>query len=362
MRIATVLGTRPEIIRLSRIIPALDACCEQVLVHTGQNYDRTLSPLFFEQLGVRAPDVHLDPPGHSFGAQMGRILEACEEVFRRTRPDRLLVLGDTNSALSAIVAKRMGIPVFHAEAGNRCHDDRVPEEVNRRIIDHASDVLLAYTERARSNLLAEGFADQRLFVIGNPMYEVIQAYRQAIDESSALSELSLSPRGYFLVTLHRAENIDRPPRLQQFLHALAEVHRRHRMPVIVSTHPRLRQRLPAGQLPAGVQFLEPFGLFDFLKLQGQAFCVLSDSGTVQDECAILRIPSVTLRDVTERPETLDCGSNMLSGAGADEVLRAIDVVTAGPPDWQPPAEYLRGNVSNTVARLVTGYHHGLPGA
>lgn len=361
MHVMTILGTRPEIIRLSRTIAALDACCRHTLVHTGQNFDERLSRIFFDALGVRAPDHHLGVTGEGFGAQAGQILERIERVLVTERPDRVLILGDTNSALAAIVAKRLSIPVFHMEAGNRCHDDRVPEEVNRRIVDHCSDILLPYTDRSRDNLLAEGIPARRIFVTGNPIAEVIAHHREAIEASAILDELGLRPQTYFLATLHRAENVDPAERRAALLAALGELSQRHAMPVVISVHPRLRARLEAGEtLPAGLSLQPPFGLFDFLKLEQNAYCVLSDSGTVQEECTLLHVPSVTLRDVTERPETLECGANILSGADTAAVLHAVALATASARAWQAPAEYLRRDVSETVAKLVTGYHHGLP--
>lgn len=361
MRICTVLGTRPEIIRLSLIIAKLDARGpgRHVLVHTGQNFDRTLSDVFFEQLGVRRPDHFLGVRGETPAAQIAQILERCERVFLEERPDRLLLLGDTNSALCAIVAKRMGIPVFHMEAGNRCYDDRVPEEVNRRLIDHSSDLLMPYTERSRANLLREGIPGERICVTGNPILEVIEHHRARIETSDVLQRLGLTRGGYFLVTLHRAENVDIEPRLNAFMAALARLSERHRLPVIVSTHPRTAARMRefgVGGLAGDVRFPEPFGFFDFIALEQSARCALSDSGTVQEECAIFRVPNVTLRDVTERPETLECGSNILTGADPERILDCVETVLRLPPAWEPPPEYMVRNVSDTVVRLVTGFH------
>ena len=363
MRVLTVLGTRPEIIRLSRVIPGLDACCEHTLVHTGQNENHRLSALFFDELLLRAPCHHLGVSADSFGAQAAQIIARIEPVLTSCRPDRVLILGDTNSALAAIVAKRMGIPVFHMEAGNRCRDDRVPEEVNRRIVDHCSDVLLPYTERSRENLLREGFPSHRIFVTGNPIAEVLSHYRERIDGSSILDEVGVSPGQYVLVTLHRAENVDPAARLTRLFESLSELTRRHGLPAIISAHPRLRARMEASPqpLPEQLRFHAPFGFFDFVKLEQNAYCVLSDSGTVQEECTILKVPSVTLRDVTERPETLECGGNVLAGAETESVLRAVRLATASGRGWTPPAEYMRGDVSETVVKLVTGYHHALPG-
>ena len=243
MKIMTVLGTRPEIIRLSRIIPQLDALADHVLVHTGQNFDARLSDIFFDDLGVRQPDYTLGVRGSNFAEIVGQILIECEKVIRQEQPDRLLILGDTNSGLAAIIAKRMGIPVFHMEAGNRCYDDRVPEEVNRRIIDHSSDVLMPYTERSRANLLREGIAGQRIFVTGNPIKEVLDHYADRIAASTALADLDVAAGGYFLVTLHRAENVDDPARLEQFIQALHHLDQTYGLPLICSLHPRTRSQL-----------------------------------------------------------------------------------------------------------------------
>jgi UDP-N-acetylglucosamine 2-epimerase (non-hydrolysing) len=362
VKIVTVLGTRPEIIRLSAIIPKLDAHADHVLVDTGQNFDDRLNALFFRELGVRAPDHSLGVRAAGIGEQIGQVLDRCERIFRQEQPERLLILGDTNSSLCAIVAKRMGIPVLHMEAGNRCYDDRVPEEVNRRLIDHSSDVLMPYTERSRMNLLREGLAAEQIFVTGNPIKEVIDSHAERVAASPVLADFGLSPRGYFLVTLHRAENVDVEPRLRALTDALFRLAGEYGKPVLVSTHPRTRLRIDQFKIATGdgdVRFVEPFGFFDFIALEQQAACVLSDSGTVQEECAIFRVPNVTLRDVTERPETVECGSNILSGANTSQVLAAVRAVLAVPPRWQAPPEYLAATVSDTVLRIALGYHHWL---
>ncbi|MFH2102007.1 MAG: UDP-N-acetylglucosamine 2-epimerase (non-hydrolyzing) [Chloroflexota bacterium] len=358
MKILTVLGTRPEIIRLSLVIAKLDRLCKHVLVHTGQNYDPNLNDIFFQQMGIRLPDEFLEAKG-SFGEQVGIILSKTEKILLKEKPDIFLVLGDTNSALSAIVAKRFGIPVYHMEAGNRCYDDRVPEEVNRRIIDHSSDVLMPYTERSRQNLLREGIPGQRIFVTGNPILEVIQHHQDQIDQSGIHDQLSLQSGEYFLVTLHRAENVDDENRLRQFARALDMLQRQYELPLIVSTHPHTRARLESFAIAVNnsqIRLLEPFGFFDFIALEQKARCVLSDSGTVQEECAIFKVPNVTLRDVTERPETLECGSNILSGADPSSIERCVEIVLAQPPDWNPPAEYLAEDVSSIVVKILVGYH------
>lgn len=358
MKILTILGTRPEIIRLSRVIPALDPLCDHVVAHTGQNYERSLHDVFFEELGVRRPDRAMNCRGETPMAQVAAILAESERLLSAEKPDRVLVLGDTNSGLSAFAAKRMGIPVFHMEAGNRCYDDRVPEEVNRRVIDHASDVLMPYTERSRANLLREGIPGERIYVTGNPIREVLDHYAARIDGSRVLETLGLSPGRYFLATLHRAENVDVDERLDSFFEAFRRLHAEHGVPVIVSLHPRTRSRLEKRRKAAdgdGVRALEPFGLFDFVRLEKNALCVLTDSGTVQEECCLFKVPNVTLRDVTERPETLEVGSNILSGADPGTILSCARTALSRPCDWIPPPEYLAPDVSGTVVRIVLGY-------
>ena len=357
MKICTVFGTRPEIIRLSEIIKVLDRFSEHVLVHTGQNADPRLSDVFFKDLGLRAPDVHLGVAATGFAEQVGQILHRTGEVFAQQKPDRVLILGDTNSALSAMVAARLGIPVFHMEAGNRCYDDRVPEEVNRRIIDHASTILMPYTERSKENLVREGIERERIFVTGNPILEVLEAHRERIDRSDILERLQLTAGGYLLVTLHRAENVDVAERLEAFMSALSTVADDQGCAMAVSVHPRTAdklQRFGLGPASKRVRLLEPLGFLDFISLERQARAVLSDSGTVQEECAIFRVPNVTLRDVTERPETLECGSNILSGADPAAVAEAMRLVLKLPAEWNAPVEYETPAVSRIVARIVLG--------
>ncbi len=358
MKIMTILGTRPEIIRLSRVIAKLDAATDHVLVHTGQNYDDRLSRIFFEELEVREPDVYMGVRAPSFGGQIGQILEKIETLFHEHKPDRLLILGDTNSGIAAIVARRLGIPVYHMEAGNRCFDDRVPEEVNRRIIDHSSSVLMPYTEGSRANLLAEGIPGQRVLVTGNPIKEVMDHYGDKVAASGILKDLGLEQKGYFLVTMHRAENVDIEPRLRQLVAALNRLHEEFGKPVVVSAHPRTRSRMEAFGLATdgdAVRFLEPFGFCDFVHLETHAFCILSDSGTVQEEACILGVPNVTLRDVTERPETVECGSNVLSGADPDHIRQLVGLVTQSGRRWQPPPEYRVADVADTVCRILLSY-------
>lgn len=359
MKILTILGTRPEIIRLSRIIAKLDKLCDHVLVHTGQNYDFNLNDIFFQQLGVRKPDCFMDAKG-TFGEQIGTILVKIEKVLKDEKPDKFLVLGDTNSSIAAIMSKRMGIPVYHMEAGNRCYDDRVPEEVNRRIIDHSSDIFLPYTKRSRANLLHEGIPSERIYVTGNPIYEVIQHYDKQIRCSSILEELKLKAQRYFLVTMHREENVDIKERLTGVVDALEKLQEEYNIPIIVSTHPRTKKRMEEFGISAdnkNINFLTPFGFFEFITLERNALCVLSDSGTVQEECAILKVPTVTIRDVTERPETIECGSNILSGIETETVVQCVRTILALDKEWTSPEEYLVNNVSELVVKILLGYLH-----
>jgi UDP-N-acetylglucosamine 2-epimerase (non-hydrolysing) len=358
MKVLTVLGTRPEIIRLSRIIPQLDGHCDQVLVHTGQNYEECLSGIFLRELGIRPPDLYLDVRGGCFGEQAGQLFAKIEPLLREQTPDRLLILGDTNSGLAAVVARRLGIPVYHMEAGNRCYDDRVPEEVNRRVIDHSSSVLMPYTQRSKENLVREGIPTERIFVTGNPIKEVMDHYAPQIGRSDILRTLGLEARRYFLVTMHRAENVDDEQRLSQLIDALEAVRAKNGYPIVCSFHPRTRSKVEGFGVNvdrAGLRFLEPFGFFDFVHLEQNALCIISDSGTVQEEACILQVPNVTIRDTTERPETLECGSNVLSGCTPAAIVQMVDLVLGQRATWAPPPEYLAAGVAATVARIVLGY-------
>lgn len=357
MKIMTILGTRPEIIRLSRIIPRLDEHCNHILVHTGQNFDRALNDIFFSDLKLRSPDYLLYCRASTLMGQIGEILRKCEQVMLKEKPDRLLILGDTNSALAAMAAKRLRIPVYHMEAGNRCYDDRVPEEINRRVIDHCSDFLLPYTERSRDNLLKEGIDGKYIYVTGNPIGEVLSYYANRIRESKVLETLEVGRKGYFLITLHRAENVDDEERLSKFIAALHKLYTEYGIPLICSLHPRTRSQLEKQSktlASTGIQIVEPLGLFDFVYLEQNAFCVLSDSGTVQEECCLFRIPNVTLRDVTERPETLEAGSNLIAGCETSDISRAVKVVISQGHDWEAPLEYKEQNVSRKVLKILLG--------
>jgi len=354
----TIFGTRPEIIRLSLVLKVLDQHCEHITVHTGQNFDESLSDVFFRELEVRAPDVHLGIRATDFAEQAAEIIRGTDRAIDEHKPDSILILGDTNSGLSAIAAARRRIPVFHMEAGNRCYDDRVPEEVNRRIIDHSSTVLMPYTERARQNLLREGIDSDRIYVTGNPIKEVIDSVADRIDTSTVMDGIGVKPFEYFLVTLHRAENVDIPERLDAIFKGLDQVSQNFSKPVLVAVHPRTAEKLANQGLrpdPQRVRLLKALGFLDFVRLEKNALAVLTDSGTVQEECAIFGIPNVTLRDVTERPETLECGSNILAGGDPDAIVKAVEIAIGQPAGWQAPPEYMRANVSQTVSKIVLGH-------
>lgn len=370
MKVMTIVGTRPEIIRLSRVIARLEATpgVEHVLVHTGQNYDHGLSQVFFDDLALRAPDHHLGVDPSSLGSVLGGVLVATERVLLEERPDAVLVLGDTNSSIAAVIAKRMRIPTYHMEAGNRCFDENVPEETNRRLVDHVADFNLAYTEHARRNLLAEGLHPRRVIVTGSPMREVLDHYRPQIDASDVLDRLALTPASYFLVSAHREENVDDPDRLRLLLASLEAVRSRWDLPLVISTHPRTRKRLEAlGADTAGdrLRFMEPFGFHDYNRLQLSAACVLSDSGTIAEESSILGFPAITLRDSIERPEALDTGSIIMTGLDATDVVAAVETVLAdGPRATSLPAGYEVTDTSTRVVRFVlstAGRHHAWAG-
>ena len=376
MKVMTIVGTRPEIIRLACVIKRLDTTggIEHVLVHTGQNYDHNLNQVFFDDLELRAPDHYLGVDTSSLGAVLGGVLVETERVLLAERPDAVLVLGDTNSCIATVMAKRMRIPTYHMEAGNRCFDENVPEETNRRLVDHTADFNLAYTEHARRNLLAEGLHPRRVIVTGSPMREVLESFRDQIDASDVLERLDLTPRGYFLVSAHREENVDSPERLRMLLDCLTRVRRRWDLPVVVSTHPRTRKRLDAlaaadGTTDVladeGVRWMEPFGFHDYNHLQLQAACVLSDSGTIAEESSILGFPAITLRDSIERPEALDSGSIMMTGLDASDVETAVALAMAdGPVTSSVPAGYEVGDTSNRVVRFLVSTasrNHGWAG-
>lgn len=372
MKVMTVVGTRPEIIRLSRVITRLDATVDHVLVHTGQNYDYSLNEVFFTDLGIRKPDHYLGVDTSSLGTVLGGVLVETEKVIEAERPDALLVLGDTNSCIAAVIGKRMRVPVYHMEAGNRCFDENVPEETNRRLVDHVADFNLCYTEHARRNLLAEGLHPRRILVTGSPMREVLEAYRTQIDASDVLDRLGLQPRDYFLVSAHREENVDSPERLSALLECLNTVRRRFGKTIFVSTHPRTRKRLellPGWTQPEGVAFHEPLGFHDYNKLQLEAACVLSDSGTIAEESTLLGFPAVTLRDSIERPEALDTGGIMMTGLNADDIVTAVKVILTDERGRSEiganaPDDYLVTNTSERTVKFIlstANRHHDWAG-
>ncbi len=351
-KVMTVVGTRPEIIRLSEVIKRLDREVDHVLVHTGQNYDPLLNEVFFRDLGLRAPDRVLGVRTDSLGQVLGDVLTGTEQAIRDEQPDALLVLGDTNSCIAAVMAKRMRVPVYHMEAGNRCFDENVPEETNRRLVDHVADYNLVYTEHARRNLLAEGLQPRRILKTGSPMKEVLDAHRAEIDASDVLTRLDLSSGAYFLVSAHREENVDSPDRLDALLDCLAAVVDEFGLPVLVSTHPRTRKRLDAlGRTLDGVTFHEPLGFLDYNHLQLHAACVLSDSGTIAEESSLLGFPAVTLRDSIERPEALDTGAILMTGLDRANVLEAVRIEMGGGPK-EVPADYAIGNCSQRAVSFI----------
>jgi UDP-N-acetylglucosamine 2-epimerase len=351
-KVMTVVGTRPEIIRLSELIKRLDATVDHVLVHTGQNYDYELNEIFFEELGLRKPNHFLDVDTSSLGRVLGDVLIKTEAVLLQERPDAFIVLGDTNSCIAAVMAKRMRIPVYHMEAGNRCFDENVPEETNRRMIDHVADFNLVYTEHARRNLLAEGIHPRRILLTGSPMNEVLAAQRSAIDASDVLEQQGLEEGGYFLVSAHREENVDNPARLSALLDCLEAVVDEYDLPVLVSTHPRTRNRLEAsGRKVAGVTFHKPLGFHAYNHLQLKARCVLSDSGTIAEESSLLGFPAVTLRDSIERPEALDTGSIIMTGLEPANVLLGIRCAIQS-PSADLPTEYAVTNCSVRAANYI----------
>lgn len=353
MKVMTLVGTRPEIIRLSRVIPRLDEHFDHVLVHTGQNWDPKLRDIFFDELAIRRPDRDLAVDTSSLGASIAGVIQGTEQVIKEFKPDAFLVLGDTNSALGLIMAKRMRIPTYHMEAGNRCFDENVPEETNRRIVDHAADFNLVYTEHARRNLLAEGLHPRRILMTGSPMREVLEHYRPGIESSRVLEDLGLIEGQYFIVSAHREETVDNPTRLRSLIEALDAVAVRWGLPVVVSVHPRTRNRMRQwNMMPtrSGVRMLEPFSFFDYNKLQLRSKCALSDSGTISEESAILGFPAVTLRASIERLEALDTGSIIMADVQTDEVIPSIELVLPRQRQTMCPVDY---TVSNTSERVVS---------
>jgi len=355
-KIITMLGTRPEIIRLSRIMSKLDRVCNHILVHTGQNYDPKLSDIFFKDLKLRKPDYYLGAEG-SMGEQIATILKKSEEIFNTEKPDKVLILGDTNSGLSAIIAERMGIPVYHMEAGNRCYDKEVPEEINRNIIDHIATYNFPYTPRSRENLIREDLDRSKIITSGNPIFEVLKYYDWQIEASDILRKYHLNSKKYFLATFHRAECVDKKDKLEQIIQGLVMVATKYSMPVIVSVHPRTREKLKklyTYTVPTYIELCEPFSFFDFVKLEKNALTMISDSGTCCEEGTILKTPTVICRNSTERPETIEVGSAMLSGIMAKNIGECVDIMINRKLIWKQPAGYEVPNVSDKMIKYLLG--------
>jgi UDP-N-acetylglucosamine 2-epimerase (non-hydrolysing) len=362
MKVMTIVGTRPEIIKVSRVIAELSKYVQHVLVHTGQNYDYELNQLFFENLGVPKPDHFLDVAGKSVAHTIGNVIARTDDVMEEEKPDAVLLYGDTNSCLAVLAAKRRKIPVFHFEAGNRCFDQRVPEELNRKVLDHLSDINMPLTEHARRYLLAEGIPADRIIKTGSPMREILVYHRESIDRSDVLERLQLKPRQFFLVSAHREENVDFPENLNDLLDSLNAIAAKYDLPIIVSTHPRTRNRMDAmgrTDLSDRIHFLKPLGFFDYNKLQMEAKCCISDSGTITEESSILNFPAITIRQAHERPEGMDEGTLIMSGLKPDSVLRSIDVVVAQAAAEDRPFrlvhDYAADNFSKKVSRIVLSY-------
>lgn len=362
MKVMTILGTRPEIIRLSRVMAALDKVVDHKIVHTGQNYDYELNDVFFEELGVRRPDYFLNVDTSSLGRSLGEILIKSEEVLLQERPDAVLVLGDTNSATATIMAKRMKIPTYHMEAGNRSFDANVPEEINRKLVDHLADFNLVYTEHARRHLLSEGLPHRFIYLTGSPMREVLEHSLPSIEQSDVLKRLGLEKRRFFIVSVHREENVDSRENLHAVVAALHALYDEFGLPVVVSTHPRTRNRLEKlglGEDSEGIRYLKPFGFFDYNQLQMMSFCAISDSGTISEEASVLGFPAVTLRRSIERPEALDSGAIALTGLDKDVLIDGVRIATASRDifsgsEREIPEAYKVRNTSERVVRLITG--------
>lgn len=360
LKVLTVVGTRPEIIRLSRVMSLLDEHVNHIIAHTGQNYDYELNEIFFKDLELRKPDFFLNVDVSSLEASVGDIIRKSGELLRAEKPDALLVLGDTNSCLSAYMAKRLHIPIFHMEAGNRCFDFNVPEEINRRVIDHIADFNLVYTEHARRHLISEGLPHRRIYLTGSPMYEVLDHYKHKIVSSTIAHTLKLEKQKYFVVSTHREENVDNPENLGRILLVLNSLSEDHKLPVIVSTHPRTLKRLEAIadiKMDPRIQFLKPFGFTDYVNLQMNAMCTVSDSGTISEESAILNFPAISLRNSMERPEAQDAGTIILTGFDPDVVLNSIEIAInerKNHPAKQIPADYQIPDTSWRVLKLIQG--------
>ncbi|MGL4672443.1 non-hydrolyzing UDP-N-acetylglucosamine 2-epimerase [Cetobacterium sp.] len=360
LKVMTIVGTRPEIIRLSEIMKKADVYFDHILVHTGQNWDYTLNQVFFDDLGLREPNYYLNAVGNHLGETIGNVIAKSYEIIQKEKPDALLLLGDTNSALSSIAAKRLKVPIFHMEAGNRCFDQNVPEEINRKIVDHISDINLPYTENSRRYLLAEGFRRDHAFVTGSPMTEVIEKNILKINSSDILTKLKLSEKKYILLSTHREENVDSEEAFDNLVESINAVAETYKMPIVFSTHPRTQKRIEERSIQFNplVQILKPFGFFDYCNLQKNSFCVLSDSGTISEESTIMRFPAISIRTSTERPEVIDKGNIILGGIKKDEILSALNITTNLFRDENhdvQPYDYIDNNVSDKVIKVIQSY-------
>jgi len=362
IKVMTIVGTRPEIIKLCRVMSELDRHVKHILVHSGQNYDYELNEIFFQQLGIRKPDYFLNAVGETVAQTIGNVIAKSDEIMAKEQPDAVLLYGDTNSCLAVISAKRRKIPIFHMEAGNRCFDQRVPEEINRKIVDHTSDINMTHTEHARRYLLAEGIRPETVIKTGSPMKEVLEFYRPQIESSDVLERLKVETKRYFVISAHREENVDSDINFKNLLESLKAIAQKYDMMVIVSTHPRTRKRLESlglANVDARVNFLKPLGFFDYVKLQMKAYCVVSDSGTITEESSILNFPAVTIRQAHERPEGMDEGTLIMCGLEADRVLESIDIVIAHYSNIKRPfrliQDYDTENVSKKVLRIIMSY-------
>lgn len=360
MRIMTILGTRPEIIKLSCVIKELDLYSDHILVHTGQNYDYELNEIFFSQLNIRKPDEFLNVAGKTSSETIGNVIIKSDEVIRRYQPDALLIYGDTNSCLSVIASKRNKVPTFHMEAGNRCFDQRVPEEINRKIVDHLSDINLTLTDHARRYLIYEGIQPETIIKIGSSMKEVLDMHESAIRKSDVLKRLNLKQKEYFVLSMHREENIDTKENLERLLDAIHSIEGVYKKPIIVSTHPRTQKRLNLKKLSSNgnIHWMKPLGFTDYIQLQKNAFCVISDSGTITEEASILKFPAITIRQAHERPEGMDEGTLIMTGLEKENILKSIEMITSqhqNTPLIKTVVDYEVDNVSKKVARIIFSY-------
>jgi len=357
MKVMTIVGTRPEIIKLSTVIPELDKYTEHILVHTGQNYDYELNEIFFEGMGIRKPDIFMEAAGETPAETIGNVIKISDELFKKHRPDALLIYGDTNSCLAVISAKRNKIPVFHMEAGNRCFDQRVPEEINRKIVDHLSDINLTITEHARRYLIREGIAPETVIKVGSSMKEVLKTQKESIENSSVLKDLNLNPKEYFVLSAHREENLDDPKNLEALVESINAVAREYKFPIIFSTHPRTLKKIESNGIEFDplVRIMKPLGFGDYIKLQENAFCVISDSGTITEESSLLNFPAITIRQAHERPEGMDEGTVIMSGLDKESVLDAIRVVTDQGIRMEVVDDYDNEILAAKVVRIILSY-------